>query len=243
MRFLFSARPMLLQISRFKHPNPRQCPAMKSNRLSAIVLCFVVALATNSFAATTFTATLTNDQENPPVTPTLTTGAPRPASFGTATFTLNDANTALTFTASIFNIDVTGTQTLDMNDNLVAAHIHAGANLPPLNNGVVWGFFGAPFNDTTPNDFVMTPFASGVGGTFSGKWDAPEGNGTTLAAQIPNILAGRSYINFHTTQFGGGEIRGQILAPAGPSVPDYGSTALLLAMGLAALLGVRQRVP
>src|SRR5204862_2051921 len=33
---------------------------------------------------------------------------------------------------------------------------------------------------------------------------------TTLAAQLPNILAGRSYINFHTRQFGGGEIRGQI---------------------------------
>src|SRR5205807_7305785 len=32
-----------------------------------------------------------------------------------------------------------------------------------------------------------------------------------LAAQTANILAGNAYINFHTTQFPGGEIRGQIL--------------------------------
>jgi len=77
---------------------------------------------------------------------------------------------------------------------------------------VVWGFFGAPLNDTTPNDVVNTPFGAGVGGTISGKWDAPEGNATTLAAQLSNILAGRAYINFHTTQFGGGEVRGNFPA-------------------------------
>ena len=35
----------------------------------------------------------------------------------------------LAFTATIFNIDVTGTQTPDPFDNLLAAHIHVGA--PP----------------------------------------------------------------------------------------------------------------
>jgi hypothetical protein len=73
----------------------------------------------------------------------------------------------------------------------------------------VWGFFGSPFNDTTPNDQVVTPLVGGVGGTVSGKWDAPEGNGTTFAAQLTNLKTGHAYINFHTTQFGGGEIRGQ----------------------------------
>ena len=57
----------------------------------------------------------------------------------------------------------------------------------------------------------MTPFTTEVGGVFSGKWDAPEGNNTTLSAQLDNILTGRSYINFHTTQFPGGEIRGAIV--------------------------------
>jgi hypothetical protein len=85
-----------------------------------------------------------------------------------------------------------------------------------------------------PNDMVFTPFATGVGGTVSGKWDAPEGNGTTLTAQLENIKAGRSYINFHTTQFGGGEIRGAIIAPEPSSL-------LLVLTGTAGLLGVYRR--
>ena len=79
---------------------------------------------------------------------------------------------------------------------------------------MVWGFFGAPFNDNNPNDQVFFP-NPGVGGTFSGKWDAPEGNGTTLAAQLDNLRNGRAYINFHTRQFTGGEIRGNFPAADG----------------------------
>jgi uncharacterized protein (TIGR03118 family) len=156
-----------------------------------------------------FVVSLTNGQEVPPTVPTLAAGGARPASSGTARFQFNQAQTAMTFTATINNIDVTGTQTADANDNLLNAHIHAGASVAPGVNGpVVWGFFGAPFNDNNPNDAANTPFSSGVGGVFSGKWDAPEGNGTTLAAQLSNLRQGRAYINFHTTQFGGGEIRG-----------------------------------
>jgi len=119
----------------------------------------------------------------------------------------------MTFTATINNLDFTGSQTSDTNDNLVAAHIHAGPTVSPTVNGpVVWGFFGTPFNDNNPNDVVNTPFASGVGGTISGKWDAPEGNGTTFAAQLSNLKEGRAYINFHTVQFPGGEIRGNFPA-------------------------------
>jgi uncharacterized protein (TIGR03118 family) len=159
-----------------------------------------------------FNVSLTNSQEVPPAVPTTTGGAARPASSGTARFQFNDAQTALTFTATISNIDVTGSQTSDTNDNLIAAHIHAGPTVAPGVNGpVVWGFFGAPFNDNNPNDQVF--FAnSGVGGTFRGKWDAPEGNGTTLAAQLTNLREGRAYINFHTRQFAGGEIRGNFPA-------------------------------
>ena len=92
---------------------------------------------------------------------------------------------------------------------MLAAHIHAAAPRG-TNAGVRFGFFGQPFNDTNPNDVVVTPFASGVGGTIFSKWDRDEGNNTTLTAQLPNILAGQSYINFHTRRLPGGEIRGQI---------------------------------
>ena len=159
-----------------------------------------------------FNVNLTNGQEVPATVPTTTGGAPRPVSSGTARFQLNGAQTAMTFTATINNIDVTTAQTADTNDNLTAAHIHAGPTVAPGVNGpVVWGFFGAPFNDNNPNDQVFFP-NGGVGGTFSGKWDAPEGNGTTLAAQLTNLREGRAYINFHTRQFGGGEIRGNFPA-------------------------------
>ena len=172
---------------------------------------YVDALLNNAgISPSHFVVNLTNSQEVPPTVPT-----GRPGSFGTATFNLDASVPVMTFSATINNIDVTGSQTGGTTqDNLAAAHIHAGPSVAPGVNGpVVWGFFGAPFNDTTPDDHVVTPFASGVGGTFSGKWDSPEGNGTTLPAQLANIQAGRAYINFHTVQFGGGEIRGNF--PAG----------------------------
>ncbi len=166
-------------------------------------------LTTANMSTTDFIVNLTNSQEVPPVNPTLTTGARRNNSYGTARFQFGAGDTSLSMTATINNIDVTGSQTSDTNDNLTNAHIHAGATVQPgVNGGVVWGFFGSPFNDNNPDDHVVTPFGSGVGGTFSNKWDAPEGNGTTLAVQIANIRAGRAYVNFHTTQFGGGEVRG-----------------------------------
>jgi uncharacterized protein (TIGR03118 family) len=166
-----------------------------------------------------FVVSLTNSQEVPPTVPTTTAGAARPASFGTARFQFNEAQTAMTFTATVNNIDATGAQTADTNDDLLNAHIHAGPSVAPGVNGpVVWGFFGAPFNDNNPNDAAAAPFATGVGGTFSGKWDAPEGNGTTLAAQLTNLREGRAYINFHTRQFTGGEIRGNF--PAATAMRD-----------------------
>jgi uncharacterized protein (TIGR03118 family) len=161
-----------------------------------------------------FVVNLTNAQEVPPAVPTAAAGGPRPASFGTARLTFNAAQTSMTFRSSVTNIDFTGMQTpAEPNDNLTIAHIHAGAAvMPGVNGPVVWGFFGTPFNDNNPNDQVVTPFATGVGGEISGKWDAPEGNGTTLAEQLSNLREGRAYVNFHTTQFGGGEVRGNIPA-------------------------------
>jgi hypothetical protein len=63
-----------------------------------------------------------------------------------------------------------------------------------------------------------------VAGTVTAAWDAVEGNGTTLTAQLANLLAGGLYLNFHTAGFSAGAIRGQILV----AVPEPGALALLL---------------
>jgi hypothetical protein len=202
----------------------------------AVVVALFAASA-SAHASITLTTTMTNAQEpqTPPVIPTLTSGALRPVSSGTVTFVINDSFTAMSFDAVVNNIDFTGSQTPDINDNLLNAHIHAGPNVPPATNPVVWGFIGSPFNDNLVPNVVVTPFASGVGGTVSGVWDAPEGQGTTFAAQLPNIVAGRAYINFHTVQFPGGEIRGAI-----PPVPEPETYALMLA-GLGAVGWIGRR--
>jgi len=189
-----------------------------------ILATLFLMLSNRADATVIFVANMTGAQENPSNSSTAT---------GFANFELNDAMTALTFSGTVFGLDFTGTQTPGTTlDNLVNAHIHAPAP-PGMNAGVRFGFIGMPFNDLNPNDAVVTPFASGVGGTFSAKWDLLEGNGTTLTAQLPSLLGGQAYINFHTEQFPGGEIRGQILVPEP-------STLLLLGIGLAAA-AVRRR--
>lgn len=209
------------------------------------LLC-LAALAMSSPAQAdiiTFHATLTNSAETPPTVPTndpAAGGGPR-TSFGFATFVLDTSVPMMTMTATITGIDINGAQTPGIaNDNLVAAHIHAGPADPNVTtNPVRWGFFGSPDNDVAPTDqLVITPAASGAGGTFTSIWDAAEGNGAgiNLANQIPFILDGKAYINFHTTQFTGGEIRGTLL-----QVPQPGTIALL-GLGLLGLIGLRRRV-
>lgn len=192
-------------------------------RLGTAILGVLVLLSLGSrgSADLIFTANLTHSQEVPPTTDR--------GFFGTAIFDLNDARTSLSFTVTVYGIDVTGTQTADMSDNLVAAHIHGGAP-PGANAPVVFGFFGTPFNDTD-GDVVMTPFTTGAGGTFFSKWDLTEGNNTTLADQLANIMSGNAYINFHTVANPGGEIRGQIEPVPVPS------TLMLLGVSVAGLMG------
>ena len=184
---------------------------------SALTAAVVFALALPAaHAATTFTANLTGAQEVP------VTGLP--GASGTATFVLNDAQNALAFHATVNGIDFTGNQTPgNTADNLVNAHIHA-PGAPGVAAPVVWGFIGTPFNDTNPTDVVVSPFANGVGGIVSATWNAAEGNNTTLAAQLPSILAGNAYINFHTTGFPGGAVRGQIVVAA---IPEPFTLALM----------------
>ena len=64
------------------------------------VAALAVRLTGSAFASQTFVANLTNGEGNPPTNPTASTRAARPASFETATFVLNDAQTARTMSAT-----------------------------------------------------------------------------------------------------------------------------------------------
>ena len=150
-------------------------------------------------AATVFTATITHDQEvaNPPV--------PFQGSSGTGSFVLNDSMTALSYDITLVGLDIDGLQTPgNANDNANRFHIHAAP--AGANGGIVFGMKD-PNHDT--DDLVINP----VTGRITGVWDGTEGNGTTLAAQLPALLTNGLYFNVHTTDHPGGEIRGQILIP------------------------------
>jgi hypothetical protein len=202
---------------------------------------------------------ITTDQEPPGIVLTVDGSVtPRPTPFGTVTFILDAERNSLAMTAEVFNIDFTGSQTPGIaNDNLTAAHIHSGPNgprpIPPgWTNSVAWGFFNAPYNDlflddagTIPNPNAAAPipgdcvaFTVGVGGTCSGVWNATEGNGgRTIVSQLANIFAGRAYVNFHTTQNPGGEIRANISAIPEPSTYVLMATGL----GVVGMMGWRRR--
>ncbi len=187
---------------------------------------------TSDAAVRTFVASITHTQEvaDPPV--------PDQGSSGTGTFILNDNNPAapfMTYNVSLMGLDLNGNQTPGTTlDNVVAAHIHRA----PFgqNGGVVFGQIG-PNHDTNPNDLVVNPAT----GTISGKWDANEGSTTLLdliAAGAFNPDAnGRAslYYNVHTTDFGGGEIRGQLTL-----IPEPASCMLGL-VAIAALCTMRRR--
>ncbi|MEO6378895.1 MAG: CHRD domain-containing protein, partial [Caulobacteraceae bacterium] len=123
---------------------------------------------------------------------------------GFFTGALHKGNGAFDYGATITGLDLGG-QTVSTTDNVTASHFHLGA--PGANGGVVFGFIGTPNNDTD-GDTQVTAAA----GTIKGQWDAGEGNGTTLTAQVANLIAGQLYFNVHTSANAGGEIRGQVLA-------------------------------
>lgn len=126
---------------------------------------------------------------------------------GAATLSIDLATRAFTIDLSFSGLS----------SGMTIAHIHrapAGSNGP-----IVLWLDGMNTPGTTPS---IPMGATSFSGTLTGIW--PE-------ARLAELLAGNTYFNIHTSQFGGGEIRGQI-------VPTPAATALL---GLAGLAAFRRR--
>jgi Ca2+-binding RTX toxin-like protein len=145
------------------------------------------------FGSRYFSASANGAQEVPP------NGSSATASLTAA---LSRGNDALSFSLDIVGLDLGG-QIGGTSNDITAIHFHNGA--PGVSGGIVFGFVGAPNNDMDGDTDIDAP-----GFNVSGEWDAGEGQGTSLTAQIGNLLAGNLYVNIHTQAFSGGEIRGQV---------------------------------
>jgi hypothetical protein len=189
--------------------------------VAALLATITLMFARPAEAVTRFRAIIENEQEvaTPPV--------PEQGTGGTGVFELNDAMNALSIDVTVFGIDIDGLQTpANLNDNANAFHLHAAP--AGTNGGVVFGM-KSPNNDL--DDLVINPAT----GRITSVWDGTEGNGTTLTAQLPALLANGLYFNLHTPDHPGGEIRGQLILVPEPA------TCMLCAFACTALIGVARR--
>jgi hypothetical protein len=113
--------------------------------------------------------------------------------------------------------------------NTGGAHIHGPVTDPiPTEGaaGVLYSIFSL-INQTSATDGVASGFVQFV--------DLQAG-AYPIAAQEADLMAGKYYVNLHTANFGGGEIRGQLLL-----VPEPQTYATIAGLALLGFAGWRRR--
>jgi len=157
----------------------------------ALYACVMAAGVTLLFVTTAsaqgkvrLTASLNGGEETP--APGLNTGA-----FGTAVVEVNASSSEVTVDLRVWNLP-TGT---------TAGHIHAGARGTP----------GPVIMDFILRTGVTGDFAVNLRLGQAAFRARPEIGINTLADALQAIAAGNGYVNVHTTQYAGGEIRGQLI--------------------------------
>lgn len=118
---------------------------------------------------------------------------------GVATFRLAHDGAAMAYRLNVANIE-----------NLMMAHIHLA---PAASDGpvVVWLYPAGP-----PPQLIQSRFQGVLAtGTITAADLTGPLAGMTLADLVETLEAGLGYVNVHTAQHPGGEIRGQITIPSG----------------------------
>jgi serralysin len=195
--------------------------------LAAATAAAAMFVGSAASAAVLFSSVLTGDQEVPP------SGSPYT---GTASYILRTGGAlgpALDFDILVdpnFDFDLpdsTGTQ------QVLGLHIHQAPS--GVNGPVVFGIISP--DDDLDDDVELTVLSDGST-RITGTWDADEGRiGSTFsdfASDFENAARGEYmpfYLNLHTDDFRGGEIRGQIVAaqvPLPASLPMLAGGILLV---------------
>jgi len=89
--------------------------------------------------------------------------------------------------------------------SITGAHIHSGA--AGANGSIRIALFPAPGTNFLPAG-TSTDAVDGI--LISGSFQASQVTGVTYEELLNQMRAGTAYANVHTTQFPGGEIRGQV---------------------------------
>lgn len=173
----------------------------------ALTICLLATAHTAHAIMIDLKATLSGDQEVPPVMTDAfgsMTGV-LTGDFGMNNFVLQYEIDYADLSSPIAPVAVTG------------AHVHVA----PLgsNGGIV--------------HLLDTNVVGTTSGTIVGDWRFDDAVNPLTEALVQEVIAGNTYVNLHTDNFGGGEIRGQIF------VPEPG-TILLVGLGLFGL-GARAR--
>ena len=131
--------------------------------------------------------------------------------FGGALITYNPATNQISLRSSVYNF----------NNTLNNSHFHEGA--PGVSGGVVHNL------GNNANAGIYSNASGSIQGAFDGAYLAP-GEGPV------KLLTGGAYLNYHSTTFTGGELRGQVL----PSTESPSSR--LLNMALRGFVGTNDQV-
>src|SRR5688572_7668049 len=141
---------------------------------------------------------------------------------GLLLFVLIFAGSEITSAATYFTGNLTGTQevpptgssatgfgrvTLNDAENSITVSVYYGSAAAPLSSNVTAGHIHGPAAPGV-NAPIIFNLAPTTGVTFGSVVNAVI---AVTPAQIADLKAGLWYFNIHTVNFGGGEIRGQII--------------------------------